>query len=167
MREVLIVLIVVAVTAVVGLVIASDRRRRLVWEARQRRAAVDAAAAAVIAEVMAEAEGEQRIDDEIDAFRQRLERWPIPEIDGEQIGLRYHDVSQELREVTVRGVLVGEGGFYLDCWWPARNDTRLFHGGRVAQVITSDGRRFDEAITWIMASGYRGLLLGDRLGRRP
>ena len=106
---------------------------------------------------------EQEADDSIDDFKQSLAISSVPGVEGNEIRIRYAG-DANYRDVEVRQILVGNGDFYLDCWWPERNDTRLFKAQRIENILTAAGGSFDNAYYWIASTGPAGKQLAFNLG---
>lgn len=120
---------------------------------------------AALARAKAHEAEDARIEDaSVDAFRESLNEVAVPQITGRPIMLWYGN-DEAAREVHVREVRAGRGNVYLHCWWPAREDTRLFHLGRVAMIVDGE-RSYEHAYEWLRLSGPEGSMLADELGWR-
>lgn len=105
-------------------------------------------------------------DESLAAFRATLTRWPLPDLDGTALTLFYDGTDGPGRQVELRAVLIGRDDFYLECWWPERDDSRLFRADRIELIIDRAGTRHRRAIDWIMSGGAAGVTLGTELGYR-
>ena len=129
-------------------------------------AEIDAIAQRVIAEQgLADDVQEAETDASIADFKSTLQRWPVTAAEGRTVRLWYDGEDGAAREVRIDAVFAGPRDSYLDCWWPARNDARLFRLGEVERV-EDRGERFEPGWRWLARQGEAGAALADRFGWR-
>lgn len=147
----------------IGLVVKGLMGKRSVALERRRARRVDPVALQIAAE---EVLRELEQDDSIEEFKSTLEPVDVPELADALIVLLYSGDEEPGRDVTVRQILLGRGDIYLDCWWPARGDTRLFKGSRILRIVDAEGRAYQRVAEWLINSGEAGVRLADWLGWR-